>query len=92
MATSALVDAGFLVALLSRRDGNHGWAAEQASRFPPPWIHARQSYLRLFTFSGDAEQQASHHCFVAAFSFAATGLPMTQTPSSSYLRNICRCR
>ena len=38
MAASALVDAGFLVALLSRRDDNHGWAAEQASRFPPPWM------------------------------------------------------
>lgn len=37
MATSALVDAGFLVALLSRRDGNHRWAAAQASRLPPPW-------------------------------------------------------
>ncbi|HLZ00627.1 MAG TPA: PIN domain-containing protein [Bradyrhizobium sp.] len=38
MAASALVDAGFLVALLSRRDGNHGWAADEASRFPPPWL------------------------------------------------------
>src|SRR6185312_15397556 len=38
MAASALVDAGFLVALLSRRDGNHGWAAGEASRFPPPWL------------------------------------------------------
>ncbi|MCC6775902.1 MAG: PIN domain-containing protein [Hyphomicrobiales bacterium] len=38
MATSALVDAGFLVALLSRRDANHRWAAAQAPRFPPPWI------------------------------------------------------
>jgi hypothetical protein len=28
MASSLLVDAGFVVALLSRRDGNHGWAAE----------------------------------------------------------------
>ena len=37
MATSALVDAGFLVALLSRRDGNHRWAAAQAPRLPPPW-------------------------------------------------------
>jgi hypothetical protein len=75
MATSALVDAGFLVAILSRRDGNHGWAAEQASRFPPPWMTLRQSYPRLFTFSEDAEAQASQYCFVAAFSFAATGLP-----------------
>jgi uncharacterized protein len=38
MATSALVDAGFLVALLSRRDANHRWAAAQAPRLPPPWM------------------------------------------------------
>jgi predicted nucleic acid-binding protein len=38
MATNALVDAGFLVALLSRRDANHGWAAALAPRFPPPWM------------------------------------------------------
>ena len=38
MATSALVDAGFLVALLSRCDGNHRWAAAQAPRLPPPWM------------------------------------------------------
>jgi predicted nucleic acid-binding protein len=37
MATSALVDAGFLVALLSRRDANHRWAAAQAPLLPPPW-------------------------------------------------------
>jgi predicted nucleic acid-binding protein len=38
MAKSAVVDAGFLVALLSRRDANHRWAAAQAQRLPPPWI------------------------------------------------------
>ena len=37
MARSVLVDAGFLVALLSRRDGNHRWAAAQSQRLPPPW-------------------------------------------------------
>jgi predicted nucleic acid-binding protein len=37
MATSALVDAGFLVALLSSRDANHRWATVQAQRLPPPW-------------------------------------------------------
>ncbi|MGH6951120.1 MAG: type II toxin-antitoxin system VapC family toxin [Vitreimonas sp.] len=36
MAT-VVADAGFLVALLSRRDSNHGWAVAQASRYPPPW-------------------------------------------------------
>jgi predicted nucleic acid-binding protein len=37
MARSVLVDAGFLVALLSRRDRHHRWAAAQSPRFPPPW-------------------------------------------------------
>jgi predicted nucleic acid-binding protein len=37
MAASVLVDAGFLVALLSRRDRNHQWARAQALRTPPPW-------------------------------------------------------
>ncbi|HEV2055692.1 MAG TPA: PIN domain-containing protein [Methylomirabilota bacterium] len=37
MARSVLVDAGFLIALLSRRDGNHRWAATQPPLFPPPW-------------------------------------------------------
>lgn len=37
MAASVLVDAGFLVALLSRRDANQGWAVTLARRFPPSW-------------------------------------------------------
>ena len=36
-ATNVLVDTGFLVALLSRRDANHSWAASQSQRYPPPW-------------------------------------------------------
>ena len=38
MARSVLVDAGFLVALLSRRDANHRWAASQALGLPPAWV------------------------------------------------------
>jgi uncharacterized protein len=37
MAGSVLVDAGFLVALFSRRDTHHAWAIAQASRLVPPW-------------------------------------------------------
>jgi predicted nucleic acid-binding protein len=37
MAPRVLVDAGFLVALLSRRDTNHRWASAQTPRLPPPW-------------------------------------------------------
>lgn len=37
MAGSVLVDAGFLVALLSRRDAHHRWAVAQAAGHAPPW-------------------------------------------------------
>ena len=37
MARNVLVDAGFLVALLSSRDTHHQWAVHQASELPPPW-------------------------------------------------------
>ncbi len=37
MARSVVVDAGFFVALLSRRDSNHRWAVAQAERHLPPW-------------------------------------------------------
>ena len=37
MARNVLADAGFLVALLARRDAHHAWAVAQARRFPPPW-------------------------------------------------------
>ncbi|MGH7795228.1 MAG: type II toxin-antitoxin system VapC family toxin [Candidatus Binatia bacterium] len=37
MARNVLVDAGYLVALLSRRDSHHAWAATQAPLFAPPW-------------------------------------------------------
>ena len=37
MARNVLVDAGFLVALLSRRDSHHQWAVMQATGAAPPW-------------------------------------------------------
>ena len=37
MARSVLVDAGFLVAMLCRRDYNHKWAVQAASENSLPW-------------------------------------------------------
>ena len=37
MARNVLIDAGFVVALLSSRDARHDWAVTQASEMPPPW-------------------------------------------------------
>jgi len=37
MARNVLVDAGFVVALLSSRDNHHEWAVTQAAEAPPPW-------------------------------------------------------
>jgi|SRR5215471_13585439 predicted nucleic acid-binding protein len=37
MAENVIIDAGFVVALLSRRDIHHRWANAQAERYPPPW-------------------------------------------------------
>src|SRR5436305_10262553 len=38
MAANVIVDAGFVVALLTDRDSNHHWAHAISERFPPPWI------------------------------------------------------
>ena len=37
MAGNVLIDTGFVVALLSRRDAHHDWAIDRARRLPPPW-------------------------------------------------------
>jgi predicted nucleic acid-binding protein len=52
MARSVLVDAGFLVALLSRRDRHHSWAAAQAPRFAPPWITCEAVLSEAFHLVG----------------------------------------
>jgi predicted nucleic acid-binding protein len=37
MGASVLVDASYLVGLLSRREAHHAWAATQSANLPPPW-------------------------------------------------------
>jgi uncharacterized protein len=52
MAASVLVDAGFLVALLNRRDGDHVWAATEAERLPPPWKTCEAAVSEAFHLLG----------------------------------------
>ncbi len=52
MASSVIVDAGFLVALLSRRDTNHRWAAAEAARLVPPWITCEAVLSEAFHLLG----------------------------------------
>ena len=53
MAASVLADAGFLVALLSGRDGHHRWAAATAARYPPPWRTCEAALSEAFHLLGD---------------------------------------
>ncbi|MFL9825340.1 type II toxin-antitoxin system VapC family toxin [Rhodoplanes sp. SY1] len=58
MAASTLVDAGFVVALLSRRDTAHAWAVRQAERSPPPWSTCEAVLSEAFHLLGRPGYQA----------------------------------
>jgi uncharacterized protein len=52
MGGNVLVDAGFLVALLSGRDAHHRWAVSQAERFAPPWKTCEAALSETFHLLG----------------------------------------
>ncbi len=52
MAENVVVDAGFVVALLSNRDTHHGWAATQAAQFAPPWSTCEAALSEAFHLVG----------------------------------------
>ena len=58
MAANILVDAGFLVALLSRRDQHHAWAAAQLPRIIPPWKTCEAALSEAFHLLGPRGQPA----------------------------------
>jgi predicted nucleic acid-binding protein len=53
MARNVLVDPGFVVALLSRRDAHHEWAVAQASEMPPPWSTCEAVVSEAFHLLGE---------------------------------------
>ncbi len=52
MAASVLVDAGFVVALLSRRDTHHSWAVAQTPQLAPPWSTCEAALSEAFHLLG----------------------------------------
>ena len=52
MARNVLVDAGFLVALLSRRDAHHRWAVTQAPGHALPWRTCEAALSEAFHLLG----------------------------------------
>jgi predicted nucleic acid-binding protein len=52
MAKNVLVDAGFLVALLNRRDSHYDWAVAQAPHFGPPWRTCEAALSEAFHLLG----------------------------------------
>lgn len=58
MAGSALVDTGFLIALLSRRDRHHRWAAVQSLQMSPPWKTCEAVLSETFFLLGGHGQRS----------------------------------
>jgi uncharacterized protein len=59
MAASVIVDASFLVTLLSRREMHHAWADAQARRHPPPWRTCDAAISETFHLLGPVNAFAS---------------------------------
>lgn len=52
MAASIIVDASFLVALLSHRESDRPWADRQARQHPPPWHTCEAALSESFHLLG----------------------------------------
>jgi predicted nucleic acid-binding protein len=52
MTENVLVDAGFVVALLSRRDAHQQWARTQAAQIAPPWSTSEAALSEAFHLLG----------------------------------------
>jgi len=76
MARNVLVDAGFLVALLSSRDMHHRWAVAQASELPPPWSTCEAVLSEAFHLIGEHGVSSlgallRRHALLVSFTLAA---------------------
>lgn len=83
MARNVLVDAGFIVALLSQRDTHHQWAVAQSSELPPPWSTCEAVVSEAFHLLGPAGAKSLgallyRHALLLAFAFAENIEPVVK--------------
>jgi len=89
MAKSVLVDAGFLVALLSSRDTYHPWAATRAPEFPPPWSTCEAALSEAYHLLGERGASSLNallrrRALVIAFELAGHLEPVTKLIEKYY--------
>ena len=83
MARIVLVDAGFVVALLSSRDAHHQWAATQAPHLAPPWLTCEAALSEAFHLLGvrgapGLGAMLRRRALVVAFELAENVEPVTK--------------
>jgi predicted nucleic acid-binding protein len=81
MAATVVVDSGFLIALIDRRDRHYRWATELASHQSPPWSTCEAVLSESFHVLGprDAEPLAAllrRGAITTPFHFAQTLEPV----------------
>ena len=83
MARNVLVDAGFVVALLSNRDAHHQWAVTQAHDLHPPWSTCEAALSEAYHLLGERGapslgQLLRRRALVVAFELSRNVEPVTK--------------
>ena len=83
MARNVLADAGFVVALLSKRDAHHQWAVTQAHDLRPPWSTCEAALSEAYHLLGERgapslSQLLRRRALVVAFELSQNVEPVTK--------------
>jgi predicted nucleic acid-binding protein len=79
MAANVIVDASFLISLLSRRETDHEWADSQALRHPTPWKTCHAVLSEAFHLLDSADALAAlirRGAIASAFDFTENAGPV----------------
>lgn len=83
MARNVLADAGFVVALLSKRDAHHQWAVTQAHDLRPPWSTCEAALSEAYHLLGERgaaslSQLLRRRAVLVAFELSQNVEPVTK--------------